>query len=204
MRNSPQSGSAALTLALLFSITVSGQDATTPIRFSSNAAPVQTRWDVSEIVVLRVLRAWYPFNTDRGGWPAAVPTKVDAGFRLYEASIWPDRNSVHLYAFPDTFDPVAATWQEREDHAIATFGDLPTDRAGLSQALRGAFENFFQLIMTRHPDAAFASCIRWTRHWTRGTFREHGFNAGCASPHAELDYRLRGKDRVYGFWRQLC
>ena len=145
----------ALCLLVLTGKVLVGQVAVTPIVYSSGTETVQTRGEASEYVVLRVVRAWYPFETDRGGWPAAVPMKVDSGFRLFEAAIWPDRNAVHLYAFPKAFDPNTATWTEREEYAISEVEELPVDSADLSEALRLAFEEFFEIILQRHPLAAF-------------------------------------------------
>ena len=57
--------------------------------------------------------------------------------------------------FPKSFDPDTATWQERERYVVAQVRNLPSDAAALSEALRIAFEGFFQTIMARHPGAAF-------------------------------------------------
>ena len=58
-------------------------------------------------VMLRVVRVtpdWMPFAS-AGGWPAAVPLRESEVLKFYEVAIWEERAAVHLYAFPNDYDP---------------------------------------------------------------------------------------------------
>ena len=39
------------------------------------------------------------------GWTAAVPLKESDTLKYFEAAIWEETDSVHLYEFPNSYDP---------------------------------------------------------------------------------------------------
>lgn len=118
----------------------------------------QTRPGASHFVLLRVVTAWLPFETT-GSWEVAMRLKQLSDFRLYEATIYPDKNLVELYAFDSSFDPLGPL-SERESYAIKAYGipvgvaspcmSFPTDPPGAcapaSAALRDAFTDIFETI----------------------------------------------------------
>lgn len=117
-----------------------------------------------ENILLRAVRVtpeWMPFD-GVGGWPGAVPTKVSPALRVYEAAIWDEISSIHLYEFPNSFDWVygqrpGITSQQvidyREQYAIQKVSGMPEDSDSKSTFIRQAFESFAQYLVNRHPDA---------------------------------------------------
>ncbi len=112
---------------------------------------------------VRVTEDWMPFSNRAGGWTEAVPIKVSDVLRFYEAVIWEETDSVHLYAFPNDFDPWWGTFEDvsdeeviayREQYAISVRGDMPEESSEeRSDFLRSAFQDFVSLLVERHPDA---------------------------------------------------
>ena len=116
-------------------------------------------------VILRVVQVtedWVPFS-DAGGWTQAVLQKESDVLRYYEAAIWEETDSVHLYAFPNDYDglfgldediPDADVIAYREQYAISVHSDMPEmwgDRR--SDFLRIAFEDFVSRLVELHPEA---------------------------------------------------
>lgn len=112
--------------------------------------------------VVFVTEDWMSFHHSL--WSAEVPQKVSEVLKFYEATIWEETRSVHLYALPNDFD----AWAEpldtgespselidrREKHAIRVHRGLPAKDSGLrSGFLRKAFEDFAATIVARHPEA---------------------------------------------------
>ena len=111
--------------------------------------------------VVQVTEDWIPFS-DAGGWTRAVPQKGSDVLRYYEAAIWEETDSVHLYAFPNDYDgeglgedvPDADVIAYREQYAISVHSDMPEawgDRR--SDFLRIAFEDFVSRLVELHPEA---------------------------------------------------
>ena len=112
--------------------------------------------------VVLVTEDWVPFS-DAGGWTRAVLQKESDVLRYYEAAIWEETDSVHLYAFPNDYDgsfgldedvPDADVIAYREQYAISVHSDMPEgwgDRR--SDFLRIAFEDFVSRLVERHPEA---------------------------------------------------
>ena len=112
--------------------------------------------------VVLVTEDWVPFS-DAGGWTAAVLQKESDVLRFYEAAIWEETDSVHLYAFPNGYDsgfgfdenlPDADVIAYREQYAISVHSNMPEawgDRR--SDFLRIAFEDFVSRLVERHPEA---------------------------------------------------
>ena len=105
---------------------------------------------------------WVPFSS-AGGWTQAVLQKESDVLRYYEAAIWEETDSVHLYAFPNDYDggfgldediPDADVIAYREQHAISVHSDMPEawgDRR--SDFQRIAFEDFVSRLVELHPEA---------------------------------------------------
>ena len=134
---------------------------------ATNIAPTPKPFPERTHVMLRVVQVtedWVPFSS-AGGWTAlAVRQKESDVLRFYEAAIWEETDSVHLYAFPNDYDSGFGRWDEdfpdadviayREQHAISVHSDMPEawgDRR--SDFLRIAFEDFVSRLVERHPEA---------------------------------------------------
>lgn len=99
-----------------------------------------------------------------GGWAQAVIRKESRSLKYYEAAIWEETDSVHLYEFPNDYDPLVDLRSEamtdtekiayREKFAVRKHTAMP-DRhtAERSDFLRRAFEDFAMLMVSRHPDS---------------------------------------------------
>ena len=129
--------------------------------------PTATPFLVQPHVMLRVVLVhddqdgWRYSST--GGWTQAVVRKESDSLRYYEAAIWEETGSVHLYAFPNDYDGLYGTFGDipadetiayREQYAISVHSGLPeayTDER--SVFLQEAFELFTSLLVERHPDA---------------------------------------------------
>ena len=133
---------------------------------ATNIAPTPKPFPERTHVILRVVQVtedWVPFS-DASGWTQAVLQKESDVLRYYEAAIWEETDSVHLYAFPNDYDglfglrrenvPDADVIAYREQHAISVHSDMPEawgDRR--SDFLRIAFEDFVSRLVERHPEA---------------------------------------------------
>ena len=117
-------------------------------------------------VVLRVVRVtpdWMPYaSTD--GWTAAVVQKESDHLKYFEAAIWEETASIHLYEFDNDFDPHPPdqhAWSDdekigyRERNRVLEFPDMPpayTDER--STFLRSAFESVATYIVGRFPNSS--------------------------------------------------
>ena len=133
---------------------------------ATNIAPTPKPFPERTHVILRVVQVtedWVPFS-DASGWTQAVLQKESDVLRYYEAAIWEETDSVHLYAFPNDYDGLFGLRREnvpdadvigyREQHAISVHSDMPEawgDRR--SDFLRIAFEDFVSRLVERHPEA---------------------------------------------------
>ena len=134
--------------------------------FNSLGLQVCTSTTGQTHVMLRVVQVtedWVPFSS-AGGWTQAVLQKESDVLRYYEAAIWEETDSVHLYAFPNDYDglfglrredvPDADVIAYREQYAISVHSDMPEmwgDRR--SDFLRIAFEDFVSRLVELHPEA---------------------------------------------------
>ena len=133
--------------------------------FNSLGLQVCTSTTGQPHVILRVVQVtedWVPFSV-AGGWTQAVLQKESDVLRYYEAAIWEETDSVHLYAFPNDYDglfglgvdiPDADVIAYREQYAISVHSDMPEmwgDRR--SDFLRIAFEDFVSRLVELHPEA---------------------------------------------------
>ena len=104
----------------------------------------------------------WPFSS-AGGWTQAVLQRESEALRYYEAAIWEETGSVHLYAFPNDYDPLMDIFGDvvaeesiayREQHAIRVHRGMPEAFSEeRSEFLRSAFADFASLLVERHPDA---------------------------------------------------
>ncbi len=116
-------------------------------------------------VMLRVVRVtpdWMPFaSTD--GWTQAVSVKESDVLKYYEAAIWEETSSVHLYAFSNSYDAGyglrgGVTDEQkiahREQFLIRKYTDMPAawteDR---SVFLKSAFADIASYLVNQHPDS---------------------------------------------------
>ena len=103
---------------------------------ATNIAPTPKPFPERTHVMLRVVLVtedWVPFS-DAGGWTGAVLQKESDVLRFYEAAIWEETDSVHLYAFPNDYDsgfgfdenlPDADVIAYREQYAISVHSNMP-------------------------------------------------------------------------------
>jgi hypothetical protein len=111
--------------------------------------------------VVLVTEEWVPFaSTD--GWTQAVPLKETENLKFYEAAIWEETSSVHLYAFPNDYKanygqfPGVTDEQKlayREQFLVSKVTSLPAAGAARQAALREAFKGFASILVSRHPDS---------------------------------------------------
>ena len=116
-------------------------------------------------VMLRVVRVtpdWMPFAST-GGWTQAVSTKASDVLKYYEAAIWEEISSVHLYAFPNSYDAMyglreGVTDEQkiayREQFVLRKYAEMPaawTDER--SAFLKSAFSDIASYLATQHPDS---------------------------------------------------
>ncbi len=109
-----------------------------------------------------VTEDWVPFSK-LDGWAEAAPQKESATLRYYEAAIWEETDSVHLYAFPNDYDPYYGVFGDvaeddviayREQYALSVHTGMPEESSDeRSDFLRSAFEEFAQVLVERHPEA---------------------------------------------------
>jgi hypothetical protein len=113
--------------------------------------------------VVYVTKEWSPF-TDISGWTQAVPVRESQGVKFYEAAIWEDTMSIHLYAFPNDFEPWYGSIPGenvsdeekvayRESFLVKAFSGMPSDHAKRGPFVLGAFSEFAKILVERHPDA---------------------------------------------------
>ena len=133
----------------------------TPVPQPTTPKPFPERTHVI-LRVVQVTEDWVPFSV-AGGWTQAVIQKESDVLRYYEAAIWEETDSVHLYAFPNDYDglfgldediPDADVIAYREQYAISVHSDMPemwSDRR--SDFLRIAFEDFVSRLVELHPEA---------------------------------------------------
>lgn len=95
--------------------------------------------------VVLVTEDWVPFSS-AGGWTEAAPRKESETLRYYEAAIWEERDSVHLYAFPNDYDPI-----------YGIFGDVAKEdviayREQFAISVRTGMPGVLQLTAPVHPE----------------------------------------------------
>ena len=128
------------------------------------SAPVSA-YSIQAHVFLRVVLVtedWGPFSS-AGGWTQAAPQKETETLKFYEAAIWEEMDSVHLYAFPNDYDPLYGIFEDvakedliayREQFAISVHTGMPEESSDeRSEFLRRAFEDFAVELVARHSQA---------------------------------------------------
>ena len=151
-------------------------------------------------VILRVVRVtpdWIPY-ADTSGWTQAVPTKESEHVKYFEAAIWEETASVHLYEFDNDYDASygrtgGRTDEEsiayREQFAKKTYGEMPPKyTAERSEFLRIAFQDFASYLVERYPDSD-----------------HHIMYSGHGGPGGRLfagHLRYQDAHEMLGFWRQ--
>ena len=113
-------------------------------------------------VILRVVHVttdWMPYASS-GGWPAAVELKESASLKYFEAAIWDETASVHLYEFDNDFDiwhdagSDSAKIAYREQYVVRKHTGMPLDDADAQEEfLTAAFVDFAGYIVDRFPDS---------------------------------------------------
>ena len=117
-------------------------------------------------VIVRVVKVtpdWVPYK-DTSGWTQAVTTKESEYLKYFEVAIWVETASIHLYEFPNDYDPHYGyrgntTDDEniayREQFALEVFTGLPgTDyRDERSEFIRNAFYSFIDTICDRYGES---------------------------------------------------
>ena len=116
-------------------------------------------------VILRVVLVtpdWVPYaSTD--GWTRAVPVKESGHVKYFEAAIWEETSSVHLYEFANDYDArYSRTGNPTDEESIAYReqfarfrhdGMPPPWTSQRSEFLRRAFEQFATYLTERYPDS---------------------------------------------------
>lgn len=138
---------------------------------ASEAATLEVNRLDKYLVVMRVVVAdWVTDQYSSVSWEQAAPIKATADFQWFEATIWTERNAVHLYKFDASFNPAAASTMTtaqwiayRESHRVQMF-DLPTDVSAdqRSRVLRDGFQSFFKTIVTSTPALHYG--LRYSGH----------------------------------------
>ena len=118
-------------------------------------------------VMLRVVRVtpeWMPYAST-GGWTQAVSVKESDVLKFYEAAIWEETSSVHLYAFSNSYDAgygnqagVTVTDEQkiahREQFLIRKYTDMPAAwTEERSVFLKSAFVDMASYLVNQHPDS---------------------------------------------------
>ena len=118
-------------------------------------------------VMLRVVRVtpeWMPYAST-GGWTEAVSVKESDVLKFYEAAIWEETSSVHLYAFSNSYDAgygnqpgVTVTDEQkiahREQFLIRKYTDMPAAwTEERSVFLKSAFVDMASYLVNQHPDS---------------------------------------------------
>ena len=112
-------------------------------------------------VILRVVHVttdWMPY-AGSGGWPAAAEPKESAALKYFEAAIWDETASVHLYEFDNDFD----VWHDagtdsariayREQYVVRKHTGMPSDRIARQGFVKSAFMDFARYIAEQFPDS---------------------------------------------------
>jgi hypothetical protein len=105
---------------------------------------------------------WIPFN-DITGWTAAVEIKEAQGVKFYEATIWEETSSIHLYALPNDYDQFYGLHEHlstekkvayRESFCIKKFSGMPAKLSERGPFVLNAFTEFARILVDRHPTAS--------------------------------------------------
>ena len=109
-------------------------------------------------VILRVVHVttdWMPYV---GGtaWIRVAEPKESASLKYFEAAIWDETASVHLYEFDNDFDPPfgdSARTAYREQHAVRKHTGMPRQYGARQNFVKAAFADFARYIADRFPDS---------------------------------------------------
>jgi hypothetical protein len=109
-----------------------------------------------------VTAEWMKFTDNHGGgWLAAIDPKELHGVKFYEAAIWEDTMSIHLYAFPNDYLQkelellqTDALVPYRESFLVQKFENMPENRYGRGDFVLHAFTEFAKTLVKRHPHAS--------------------------------------------------
>lgn len=119
--------------------------------------------------VCYVTKEWIEFDSELGGgWTCAIVNKELHGVKFYEAAIWEDTMSIHLYAFPQDYVETQGPVAYRESFVIAKFDNMPDKRSGRGEFVLDVFSEFAQILVERHPDATHN--LIYTGHGGPGEF----------------------------------
>ncbi|MEA2029949.1 MAG: hypothetical protein U9N49_13395 [Campylobacterota bacterium] len=114
--------------------------------------------------VVRVTEDWMPY-TSTSGWTQAAPTKESSNLKYYEAAIWEETASVHLYAFDNDYDPGYSYSSDnltdkqkidyREANMVMKFENMPdvNEWEARSTFLKNAFIEFANYLVEKHPNS---------------------------------------------------
>jgi hypothetical protein len=152
-----------------------------PLRFIGQALGASVNWDdktrtvtistqdskqsaIDHVIlsVVYVTTDWSPF-TDISGWPGNVPIKESQGVKFYEATIWDDTLSIHLYALPNDYNQLYGDHENlstaekvayRESYLVKKFSGMPTKNSERGPFVLNAFTEFARILVEKHPDAS--------------------------------------------------
>ncbi len=113
------------------------------------------------IKVVRISPDWMPFaSTD--GWTQAVSVRESKSIKYFEIAIWEETSSIHLYEFPNDYDPIYGkdkTDQQkiayREQFALLNFPGLPNQKEAKSNFVKESFRSILDLITSRYPHSNY-------------------------------------------------
>ncbi|MCC5907248.1 MAG: hypothetical protein JJU13_13635 [Balneolaceae bacterium] len=128
-----------------------------------NVTAIFSTPDVNHIIlrVVHVTEDWMPFSSN-SGWQRAAPIKEKHGVKFYEVAIWDETLSIHLYEFPNDYDPNYGVREGlsdeerisyREKFSLKTVTGMPPQLQDRSSFVIDAFHKFSQILVDRHPDA---------------------------------------------------
>ena len=119
----------------------------------------------SHNVILRVVRVttdWMPY-TSTNGWASAVKLRESDALKFYEVAIWEEISAVHLYAFPNEYNPLyglgdVSAEQKiayREQFRIKEYTGLPEIGYSSERSifLKSAFKDIASFLSSEHPDS---------------------------------------------------
>ncbi len=114
-------------------------------------------------IIMRVVRDWTSYHSAYGGWPSAVRIRESEWLKYFEAAIWEETDSVHLYEFDSDFDPLRGgqpgmpperAVAHREAYRISRATGLPpAGSPARSRFLQEAFTGFAEILAARYPDS---------------------------------------------------
>ena len=114
--------------------------------------------------VVHITPSWIPYaSTD--GWTQAVSIKESSSLKYFEIAIWEETSSIHLYEFPNDYDPSygqssGISDQDkidyREQFSLRQFPDMPDEINLRSEFIRDSFQSFIDIIISRYPDSNYA------------------------------------------------